>query len=82
MLSRTCIAVLGNPGALDIFHDDIRAAVFGGTAIQEPGDIGMLEMRQRLPLATEAMQDKVGVHAGMDQLHGDIGLILIVVAFC
>src|SRR5262249_40051538 len=34
--------------ALDIIHDEIRQAAFGDSAVQKPGDVGVIEMSENL----------------------------------
>src|SRR5258708_31412478 len=49
-------------------HDEERAAVRGGAAVQEPGDVRVLQARQDLALAQEAGQDVVGVEPAFENL--------------
>ena len=80
MLRRCAIAVLVDRAAGDEFHHHVRPAVRSHAAIQQLGDIGVIEMRQDLPLVLEALQDVVGIHAALDHFDGDQLAELIVVA--
>jgi hypothetical protein len=61
-------AVLGDRPAGDVFQDEVGAAVNGRAAVQQPGDVGVGEGCEDLPLDQEAAQDLFGVHAPLDQL--------------
>ena len=40
--------------AIDVLHHEIRIPVFGIAAVEQPRDVGMIEVRQDLTFATEA----------------------------
>ena len=65
------IAVLIDRGAGDEVHHEIGAAVGGGAAIQELGDIGVIEVGQNLALGIEAFERVVAEDAAADDLDGD-----------
>ncbi len=44
-----------NGRALDILHDEVRDTLFGSTAIDQTGDIGVVEVGQDLALPQEAI---------------------------
>ena len=48
------IAVLGDRDPVDQLHDEVRQAVFRRTGLVEPGDVGVMKARHRLPLGLEA----------------------------
>src|SRR5262249_30265425 len=48
----------------------VRRPVLSAAAVDHASDIGMLQARQDLPLALEAAQDPLGVHAALDYLDG------------
>ena len=50
------IAVLVDGQALDVFHHQERHAVVGHAAVVEPGDVGVLERGQDLPLVAQTAQ--------------------------
>jgi hypothetical protein len=39
--------------AVDVLHDEVRIALFAEAAVEQGGDVGMLQPRQDLPLAQE-----------------------------
>src|SRR5262245_14021567 len=57
--------------AVDELHDKIRKAVFGLAAVYEPRDVGMIERREDLALAAEAIEDLFTVHSRANQLDRD-----------
>src|SRR5208282_5670811 len=65
------VAVLGDGSALDQFHDEERSAGVGAAGVQHAGNIGVVHHGQGLPLGREAGQNSLGVHARLDDLHGD-----------
>jgi hypothetical protein len=58
--------------SIDVLHHEERLAVLGGTAIQEPGNVGVLEGRQDLPLGPEPGDHLGGVHSPLDELDRDL----------
>ena len=73
------LAVLGVGHPFDVFHDQVGDAVFGHPAVQQAGDVGVVEVGQDLALLAKAGDDGVGVHPAFNQLDGHPLLILIVV---
>ena len=53
--------------ALDQFHDQVRHAVGGGTAIQQTRDVGMVERRQNLPFIAESLVHRSAIDAAANQ---------------
>ncbi len=70
--------ILGNAAAVNIFHDDVGKAVGGGAAIEEAGDVGVLEGSEDLPFSAEALEEEVGIHAGADEFDRDLGVVFVV----
>ena len=57
--------------SFDVFHDDIRATVFSGAAVEEAGYVGMIEGSDDLAFATEALDDAIRFDALVDDFDGD-----------
>ena len=66
------VAVLGQRHPVDVLHDEVRQAVFGRAAIEQAGDMGMLECREDLAFGTEAVEDVFGVHTAPNNLERDV----------
>jgi hypothetical protein len=74
------VAEPGDGDALDQLHDEVRPAGFGRAGVEHAGNVLMVHQRQRLPLGLEAGDDLPAVHAGLDDLQGDLaadGLFLL-----
>ena len=65
------VAVLRDRHPADQLHHEVRAAGFGRTGIQHPGNIRMVHHRQGLPLGLEPGDHLLGVHARLDDLQRD-----------
>ena len=72
------VAVLVDRPPLDVLHDEVGAAVLGGAAVEQLGDVRMVEVGEDLALGAEAADDLVGVHAAPDELDRDPLLELLV----
>ena len=48
------VAPFGDRDARDVFQNDVWRSLLGGAAIEQTGDIRMLQFRQDLPLAAES----------------------------
>jgi len=70
--------VLGDPGSVDILHDEIRDVFRGGATVEETGDVGMLEAGEDLAFATEKFEDELGIEAELDEVDGNLGFVLFV----
>ena len=67
-----------DPYALDQLHHQVGNAVVSGAAIQQTGDVGMIERGENLALSAEAFQNKRGIEAAAHQFHGDfLGVLAI-----
>jgi hypothetical protein len=60
-----------------MLHDEVREAVVGGAAVEQPRDVWMLQPRQDLALAAEVPDDLRAVQAA-DHLDGHALLVLVV----
>ncbi len=72
------IAIAIDGLALDELHHEIRQSLRGGAAVEQSGDIGMLEARQDLALIAEALHHKGRILTDSDQLDRDLLLIRII----
>src|SRR5579872_2602288 len=66
------LAIVVNRLALDVLHHEVRQAVLGGAAIEQPRNVGMVQAGQYLPLVAEALDDELGVEVAPDELDGDL----------
>ncbi len=66
------IAVLGDRDALDQLHHEEWPAGVGGTRIQNASDVGVVHDGQGLAFGLEPGDDLSGIHAGLDDLEGDL----------
>ena len=57
--------------ALNVFHDEIGQAVIGAAAIEQAGDVGVIERGEDLALTAKSLNDIVGVQATADNLYGN-----------
>ena len=55
----------------DVLHHEVGKPLRRGAAIEEAGDVGMVQRREHLPLVAEATHDEVGIHAAADHLDRD-----------
>src|SRR6266480_5196050 len=65
------IAVAVQRLAFDKLHHEIGQAVIRGTAIQKQGNVWMVQSSEYLALFAKAPQNKIGIHAPLDQLDRD-----------
>jgi hypothetical protein len=54
--------------ALDVLHHQVGQPILGRAAVDQAGDARVVERRERLPLAAEALEDVLGIHAPLDDL--------------
>ena len=57
--------------ALDKLHDEIGRAVVGRPAIDQAGDVGMIEHGQDLALTAKSLKDVIGIQSAADDFDGD-----------
>ena len=62
------IAVGGDDLAFHIFHRDKRQAIRGGAAIEQPGNVWMIERGKNIALHHKTPDDGCCVHAALDNL--------------
>src|SRR5436305_12910264 len=58
--------------AVDILHYEVRNAVIRRAAVDETGDIGMLESGENAAFVDEPVDDGMGIQAAPYQLHRDL----------
>jgi len=75
------VAILAYGYALDIFHHQVRPAIRGRAAINQARDVRKLEVGQNLSFGAEALDDEIRIHAPLDELDGDVFLVLIIIAY-
>ncbi|MEM7351389.1 MAG: hypothetical protein AAF657_11320, partial [Acidobacteriota bacterium] len=66
------ITVLVDASALDALHDEVGSAVFGRAAVEQLGDVGMVELGEDLALATEAAPKALGGRRGAEELDRNV----------
>src|SRR5262249_58171326 len=62
------VAVVSDLDAPHELHDEVRAAIVRGAAIEHLGDVGMIHHCQRLTFRLESRDDLLGVHPQLDNL--------------
>ena len=72
------VAILVDRLPLDILHDEVGTAILGGAAVEQLGDVRMVQVSEDLALGAEAADDLVRVHAAPDELEGHPLLELLV----
>src|SRR5665213_1795019 len=66
--------------AFYILHGEEGDAVGGGPAVEQAGNIRVIQICEDLALVAEAAQDFLGVHAALDDFEGDLLDVFLVVA--
>ena len=72
------VAIVVDRQPLDVLHDEVRQAVLGRVAVEQARDVRVIEAGEDLPLVAEAAQHGLRVHAALDELDGDLLLVLAV----
>jgi hypothetical protein len=72
------IAIRVNGLPLDVLHGEVGLAFISKPAIEQAGDVGMLEPCQDLPFRTKPLQDRLGIHTALNELEGHLLLELAV----
>src|SRR2546423_8735191 len=63
---------------MDQLHKNVRQAFFRGAAVQEPGNIGMVEIGENLALILESRNDEIGVGLGANNLNRYLFAVLVI----
>ncbi len=72
------VAVVVQGLALDVLHDQIGQAVLGRAAVEQPGDVRVLQVGEDLPLAAQATRSGGIQGALTHQLDGNLFVELLV----
>src|SRR5262245_18256855 len=64
------IAILNDGRAVDVLHDEVRAAFGRGARVEDPCDIRMIHHGQRLAFAGEASEYLTDVHYELHDFEG------------
>ena len=64
---------------LDKFHGEVRNTFSGCASIEEPGNKGMIEIGQDLPLFAKSAQHLLGIHTSLYDFEGDLTGVFVVV---
>ncbi len=71
-------AVGVNTSAVNILHDQIGATVISGAAIEECGNVGMLQASENLSLGLKATGNDLGPEANPNDFDGDLLFVLAI----
>ena len=74
------LAPVGDRHALDVLQDEVRHALLGRAAVEQPRDVGVLEVREDLPLVPEARDRGAALQLELERLDRDLLVELVVVA--
>ncbi len=66
--------------SIDVLHHQVRLISGGRPAVDEPGDSGMIQIGEHLPLLAEALHGVQSPKSGVDQFDGDLLLECLVCA--
>ena len=75
---RIRVAVGVNRFAVHVLHDEIGQAVIGRPAIDQARDVGMIELRQDLPLIAKAAEYVLGIEPSPNELDRNLLAIFVV----
>jgi hypothetical protein len=67
-----------DPSALDIFNDEIRNAVIGGSSVDQLRDVGVLKPHENLPFAAKTAQCEVCIEPAAYELDRRPRFVLLV----
>src|SRR4051794_30448318 len=65
------LAVLRDGQPLDVFHGQVRNSVRCGPSVEQPGNVGMRQSRQDLPLVTEPVGGPFGIDIAANEFECD-----------
>ena len=68
----------GDGDAVDVLHDEVRLAVGGDAAVEQGGDVPVVEVGEDLAFVAEAADGEVALVAAAEELEGDAFLELVV----
>jgi hypothetical protein len=71
-------AISGDGLAVHVFHDEVGETVVGRPAIDEPRDVGVIELCENLPFVAKTAENVLGVEPAPDELDRDFLSIFIV----
>src|SRR6202041_2846705 len=63
-------AEISDRGAVDEIHHKVGKAIFGGAAVHNARDVGMVEAGEDLTLLAEAIEEAAGRKVGTDYFDG------------
>ena len=66
----------------DILHHEIWQAVFRGPAIDQAGNVRVIQVGEDLALHQKAFDDGIGVHAALDELQRDLPIESLIRSSC
>src|SRR5215475_1460093 len=64
------VAVNVNRLSFDVFEREPGQAVFGRAAVEQTGNVGMVEAGENLSFMAEAANDQISIHSAPDQFDG------------
>jgi len=67
--------------AFHIFHDEERTPVGSRSSVEEPRDVGVVQIGEDLAFVPETPENVLGVHSVPDYLNRHVFLKLVVVAY-
>ena len=62
------VAITRDGFTFDVLHHEIGQAVFRGPAINQPGNVRVIQVGEDLALHHKALDDRIRVHAALDEL--------------
>ena len=74
------LAIVEDVLTLDVLHGEVREAVSRRAAVQQAGDVGMLEAGENLALVAEPLHDGIRVGSTLENLDRDALLKHVVAA--
>src|SRR5262249_9422326 len=72
------VAVVIDGSAGNVLHYKERQPPIGHAAVEQSGNVRVIQISQNLALVAEAIENEVRVHSSLDQLYGDLLLKLII----
>ncbi len=72
------VAIPVDRQAVDELHHEVRQAVVGRSAVDQAGDVRVIEVGENLAFVPETLLDEGGVEAGSDDLDRDLLVVLVI----